>query len=198
MPGRRSWLYMLLREARYRLRPFWYTCWRNCGTISGNPCYDLEFDLEVQVQNQRSLLWNLFREAGYPLGPFWCTYWRNFGTISSTTSFALEFDLEDQMQSQRSWLCKLLGAATYRLTRAPLGYLAERAPLRGQILPPPPLNSRMRGRSEVGEAANENFWWVLFNQIQKILKDHMSGQGQVKGQNRHVSPYRLLRRCYNI
>ena len=56
-------------------------------------------------------------------------------------------------------------------------------------------NSRTRGRSEVGEAANESSRWVLFKQILKIfLKGHMSGQGQVKGQNRHFSPYRLLRR----
>ena len=42
------------------------------------------------------------------------------------------------------------------LTRAPLGYSAERAPLGGgQILPPLP-NSRTNRRSEAGEAAIES------------------------------------------
>ena len=56
--------------------------------------------------------------------------------------------------------------STMELTRAPLGYLAESAPLGegGRILPPLP-NSRTRGGSEVGEAANESFRWVLFQQI---------------------------------
>ena len=82
------------------------------------------------------------------------------------------------------------------LTRAPLEYSAEHAPLGGggRISPPLP-NSRTRSRSEVGKAANESSRWVLFKQILKIfLKGHMSGQGQVKDQNRHFSPYRLLRR----
>ena len=42
------------------------------------------------------------------------------------------------------------------LTRAQLGYLAERAPLRGADSPPPLPNSRTHGSSEVGEAANES------------------------------------------
>ena len=43
------------------------------------------------------------------------------------------------------------------LTRAPLGYSAERAPLRGgQILPPPLPNSRNNRRSEAGQAAIES------------------------------------------
>ena len=44
-----------------------------------------------------------------------------------------------------------------KLTRAPLGYSAERAPLGGggQILPPLP-NSRTNRRSEAGEAAIES------------------------------------------
>ena len=41
------------------------------------------------------------------------------------------------------------------LTRAPLGYSAERAPLGGHILPPLP-NSRTNRRSEAGEAAIES------------------------------------------
>ena len=42
------------------------------------------------------------------------------------------------------------------LTRAPLGYSAERAPLGGgQILPPLP-NSRTNRRSEAGESAIES------------------------------------------
>ena len=42
------------------------------------------------------------------------------------------------------------------LTRAPLGYSAERTPLGGgQILPPLP-NSRTNRRSEAGEAAIES------------------------------------------
>ena len=41
------------------------------------------------------------------------------------------------------------------LTCAPLGYSAERAPLGGGGFRPLP-NSRTRGRSEVGKAANES------------------------------------------
>ena len=43
------------------------------------------------------------------------------------------------------------------LTRAPLGYSAERAPLGGGAYSAPPLpNSRTNRRSEAGEAAIEN------------------------------------------
>ena len=83
------------------------------------------------------------------------------------------------------------------LTRAPLGYFAKRAPLGGaDSTPPPPVpNPRTGDRSEVGEAAIESSSSVYFEQLLKIfLKCHMSGQGQVQGQNRHFSPYRLLRR----
>ena len=34
--------------------------------------------------------------------------------------------------------------------------------------------------------------YLLSKFLKKILKGHMSGQGQVKDQNRHFSPYRLL------
>ena len=39
-----------------------------------------------------------------------------------------------------------------KISRAPLGYLAERAPLRGGGFRSPLPNSGTRGRSEVGEA----------------------------------------------
>ena len=44
------------------------------------------------------------------------------------------------------------------LTRAPLGYSAERAPLGGggRFCPPPLPNSRTNRRSEAGEAAIES------------------------------------------
>ena len=76
----------------------------------------------------------------------------------------------------------------------PAGVFGRTRPAgRGGGIPPLP-NSRTRGRSEVGEVANESSRRVLFKQIKKILKGHMSGQGQIKVQNRHFSPYRLLRR----
>ena len=55
------------------------------------------------------------------------------------------------------------------LTRAPLGYSAERAPLvgGGQILPPSLPKSQTDGGSEEGEAAIESPRRVLFKQIYK-------------------------------
>ena len=95
MHGQRSWFYKLLRETSYRFRPFWYSCGRNFGTISGTPSLDLEFDLECQMQGQSSWLWQLLREVSYRLKPFWYSCKRNFGTISGTPSFDLEDDLEN-------------------------------------------------------------------------------------------------------
>ena len=63
-------LLKLLRKASYRLRPFWYTCWRNFGTISGTPSFDLDFDLESQMPGQRSWLCRLLREDSYRFRPF--------------------------------------------------------------------------------------------------------------------------------
>ena len=61
------------------------------------------------------------------------------------------------------------------LTRAPLGYSAERTPLRGggQILPPLP-NSRTNRRSEAGEAVIESPEREDSNAHQKFsLRGHM-------------------------
>ena len=84
---------------------------------------------------------------------------------------------------------------THFRTRAPLGYSAERASWgRGNILPPPPPpNSQTDGRSGAvsrqSKALDECFLKKLKN-----IKGLMSSQGHVKGQNRHFSPYRLLKR----
>ena len=79
------------------------------------------------------------------------------------------------------------------LTRAPLGYLAERALLgMGQILHPPPLpNSRTGGPGEEGGPAIETLDEFFLNNLKKILKGNMPGQGQVKSQNLYFLPYRL-------
>ena len=119
MPGRRSWLFQLLREASYRLRPFWYSCGRDFGTICNTPSFDLELDLDVdlegQMSGQRSWLHELLREATCRLRPFWYSCGCNFGTISGIPSFDLEVNLEGHLQGQRSWFCQLLRGASYRL-----------------------------------------------------------------------------------
>ena len=77
-------------------------------------------------------------------------YWRKLTTKKSVHGF-------DLAKIAHCWL-----------TRVPLGYLAEHAPLGvggGRLCPPP--NSRTRGRSEVGEATNESFRRVLFRQLKK-------------------------------
>ena len=48
--GQMSRLYRLPREVRWRLRSFWYQCWRLFGTITGTPAFDLELDLWGQMQ----------------------------------------------------------------------------------------------------------------------------------------------------
>ena len=48
-PNQRSCLCKLPREASYHLGRFWYTYWRNCGTICGTPSFDPEFDLNSQM-----------------------------------------------------------------------------------------------------------------------------------------------------
>ena len=68
------------------------------------------------------------------------------------------------------------------LTRAPLGYSAERALLRGIFCSIP--NFRTNGRREAGEEAIESPEREDANAyVKKIsLSDHVLGQGQVKGQ----------------
>ena len=59
--------------------------------------------------------------------------------------------------------------------------------------PPPPPSSRKYGRSETDQAAIKSSRWMLLKQFLNIfLKGHMSGECQVRGQNRHFSPYQLL------
>ena len=52
-------------------------------------------------------------------------------------------------------------------------------------------NSRTRGRGDMGEAGKTKALdeYFLGKLKKKIFKGHMSGQGQVIGQNRHFSPY---------
>ena len=67
------------------------------------------------------------------------------------------------------------------LTRALLGYSAERAPLSRERMA---VARRARGQ--------ESSRRVLFKLF--FLKGHMSGQGQVQCQNGHFLPYWLLKR----
>ena len=91
---------------------------------------------------------------------------------------------------------------SYAFTPDPAGVFGRTRPAAlvvGQILPAPSLpNSRTDGRSEASEKAIESsqreLFFFLIEIFQKILKGHISGQGQVKGQNRQFSAYRLLRR----
>ena len=46
----KSWLWELPREASWGLRPSWYACLRDIGTISGTPSSDLEFDLDYLIR----------------------------------------------------------------------------------------------------------------------------------------------------
>ena len=70
MKGQRLQLCQLLMETSYRLRPLWYSCGRYFGTISGTPSFDVEFDLDGQIQGQRSWWCQLFREASFRLDDF--------------------------------------------------------------------------------------------------------------------------------
>ena len=92
-----------------------------------------------------------------------------------------------------SWRDLCLFQRYARLNTRPAGVFGRTRSAGGGGFCPLP-NSRTRGRSEVGEAANECSWWILLKQLKKILKGHLSGQCQVKGQNRHFWPNRLLRR----
>ena len=63
----------------------------------------------------------------------------------------------------------LLNTNTIALTRAALGSPAERAALAGgKFTPPPPANSRTRGRSESGETAIESSQQLLLMTILKF------------------------------
>ena len=65
------------------------------------------------------------------------------------------------------------------------GVSAERHwPDGGRITPPPQANSQTNDRSETGEAALERFQRDGSKALLTFfLKGHVSGQGQVKGQN---------------
>ena len=66
--------------------------------------------------------------------------------------------LKAESYFQRAAIHFFRGATSRLLTRAPLGYLAERDPLGGGggFCPPPLPNSRTGGSSEVDESANES------------------------------------------
>ena len=76
----------------------------------------------------------------------------------------------------------------------PAGVFGRTHPVEGGRFCPPPsrltrermgVARRTRGRSK----APDEYFLRFF-----IFKGHMSGQGPVKGQNRHLSPYLLLKR----
>ena len=50
MSSQRPWLFKLLREATYRLRPFWCTCCRNFGAISGTGRLNLNLTWKIKYQ----------------------------------------------------------------------------------------------------------------------------------------------------
>ena len=82
------------------------------------------------------------------------------------------------------------------LTRAPLGYLAERAPLGGgaDSAPPPCLTQEREAVARWARWQTKALDEYFLSNKKQILKGHLSGQGQVKGQYRHFWPNRLLRR----
>ena len=77
----------------------------------------------------------------------------------------------------------------------PAGVFGRTSPAGGgEILPPPHPSCLTRKREAVGRRARRQSKaiaeYVLSN-LKIVLKGHMSDQGQVKGQNRDFSPYRL-------
>ena len=54
----------LPRKTSYRLRPSWYACCVNFGTISGIPSFELEVDLEGQIPRKSSWLCNVYATQG--------------------------------------------------------------------------------------------------------------------------------------
>ena len=89
---------------------------------------------------------------------------------------------------------RLLG--TGFLTRAPLRCMAERAPLGDRFCPPPCLTREPRHDWpwRGGRDSNQMLSMSTFKAFKQIIKCHTSGRCHVKGQNRHLSPCRLLRR----
>ena len=86
----------MLREASYRLRPFWYTCRHNFGTISDTPSFDLEFDLEGLVPGrQMPIQVKGHGCAGCPRRlAVACDHFGTRADVISTISGTLSFDLE--------------------------------------------------------------------------------------------------------
>ena len=84
----------------------------------------------------------------------WCSY-----RVTCSRAISGKLRRSKRKLPSGSWVIpRLLGGRDVPvvfLTRAPLGYSAERAPLGGQILPPLP-NSRTDGRRKTGKTANES------------------------------------------
>ena len=80
--------------------------------------------------------------------------------LKKDTPFYWDETLDQLFNETKAHIAKEVGKGimSFNLTRAPLGYSAERAPLGagGQILPPPLPNSRTNRRSEAGEGAIES------------------------------------------
>ena len=78
MPGQRSWLCKLVKEASYYLGWFWYTCWRNCRTISSTPSLTLILTLKVKDQANGLVCVRCPRTPAF--------FWSNFRTRADVVS----------------------------------------------------------------------------------------------------------------
>ena len=147
MSGPRSWSCKMLREASYLLRLFRYTCWRNFGTISGTPSFDLDFDLEGQMSGQGSWSCKLLREAIYPLRPFWETCWRNFVTISGSPSPA--WNLTWKVKCQVKGIDRVSCWGRLAIVSDHFGTLVEVISVRYPVLRPFTLNLTWKVKCQV-------------------------------------------------
>ena len=114
-------------------------------------------DLHIRDTSSTDLFSTYIRQFSLTLRMYVCTYLhvrrivtmyreKVRATVGRTCILPKWGLTTDQTRERHSYL------AVDFLALAPLGCLAERAPLRGAPLP----NSRTRGRSEVGEATNES------------------------------------------
>ena len=78
MPGQRTWLCRLLREASYHLWPFRCICWSNFGTLSATPSFTFNLTWKVKCQ---------VKDHGYVSCPVRLAIaWDHFGTCADVFS----------------------------------------------------------------------------------------------------------------